>query len=44
MVWVETKEKLLEEVSRLLGTKIDTTPIQTMSIDLELIVKEILQT
>lgn len=44
MVWVETKEELLEQTLALLGTQIDTTPIETMHINLASIIKEILQT
>ncbi len=42
MVWVETKEELIKKVQLMIGTKVDTKPIQQMSIDIKKIVEEIL--
>lgn len=42
MVWVQTKQQLLQKVHSLLGSTIDTTPVKSMHIDLEAIVQEIL--
>lgn len=42
MVWVETKEELIKKVQLLIGTKIDTSPIKQMTIDLDNIIKNIL--
>lgn len=35
MVWVETKEELIKKAKLLIGTKVDTSPIKQMSIDIE---------
>jgi len=42
MVWVDTKEELIKKVQLLIGTKIDTSPIKQMNIDLDNIIKNIL--
>jgi len=42
MVWVETKEELIKKVQLMIGTKVDTKPIKQMSIDIDNIIKEIL--
>jgi len=43
MVWVDTKEELIQKVKLMIGTKIDTKPIQQMSIDIDAIITEILE-
>jgi uncharacterized protein len=42
MVWVETKENLIEKAKLMIGTKIDTRPIEQMNIDVNAMVQEIL--
>jgi len=42
MVWVETKEELVKKVKLLIGTKVDTSPIKQMSIDIEDMLSNIL--
>ncbi|WP_373036555.1 DUF354 domain-containing protein [Sulfurimonas sp.] len=42
MVWVDTKEELIEKARLLIGTKIDTSPIKQMGIDIDNIIKNIL--
>ncbi|MDD2448206.1 MAG: DUF354 domain-containing protein [Sulfurimonas sp.] len=42
MVWVETKEELIKKAKLLIGTKVDTSPIKQMSIDIEDIITNIL--
>ncbi len=44
MVWVSTKKELLEKVKLLIGTKVDTTPVDNMSIDTNDIIEKILTT
>jgi len=43
MVWVETKEDLIEKVQLMIGTKVNVEPIEQMSIDVNNIVAEILK-
>ena len=42
MVWVENKDELITKAKLLIGTKVDTTPIDQMSIDIDDIIKKIL--
>lgn len=42
MVWVETKEELIQKVKLMIGTKVDIKPINQMSIDLDKMVENIL--
>lgn len=42
MLWVETKEELIKKVQLMIGTKVDTKPIKQMSIDLDDMIKNIL--
>jgi len=42
MVWVETKNELISKTQLMIGTKVNTKPIEQMSIDIDEIVKEIL--
>lgn len=44
MVWVNTKEELIQKAKLLIGTKVDTTPVEQMSIDIDAIIQEILST
>ena len=43
MVWVKTQEELLKRAKELIGTKVDTTSLNTMSVDIEKIVAQILK-
>jgi len=43
MVWVETKEELIKKSKLMIGTKVDTTPIQQMSIDIDDIISQIIK-
>ena len=42
MTWVNSKEELITKSQLMISTKIDTKPIKQMSIDLDFIIKEIL--
>lgn len=42
MVWIETKEELISKTKLMIGTKVNTKPVEQMSIDIESIIKEIL--
>ena len=42
MVWVETKDELIEKAKLMIGMKVDTKPIEQMSINLDAIIHEIL--
>lgn len=42
MVWVETKEELIEKVKLLIGTKVDTRPIKQMSLNIDDMIENIL--
>lgn len=43
MVWVKTKKQLLKRAKELIGTKVDTTSLKSMNVDIEKIVTQILQ-
>ena len=42
MIWVDTKEELIAKTKLMIKTKIDTTPIKQMDVDIQKIVSDIL--
>ena len=42
MVWAQDKSELLHKSKELIGKKVDTSVLDTMSVDVEKLVKEIL--